>query len=79
MTRILFGHAFAFENVPKMAVAIVANDFDAAPICIRHALYGASDFIVKARPSTARLERVCRLVELCIATTAEITARLFVL
>jgi hypothetical protein len=74
MANVFAGEAFAFKNVAKVSCAVLANDFDPAPISIRDSFDGSRDFIVETWPSTMGWELVGGFVEWGIALFAMVMA-----
>ena len=77
MPRVFGGKPFSHEDVAEMAAAIVAQDLRAESVGVGHLFDRAFDLIVEAGPTAIAGEFVIGAVERCVATPADIGARIF--
>lgn len=72
MADVFCSDALSLEDMPQMSSAILAEDLDAVPICVRFPTDGTVDFVIETRPAATGLELILRTIERCIALPAEI-------
>ena len=78
MANVLFRKVLANKDVTEMPFAILADNFNSAPVCIGMSLHGTGDLVVERRPSAIAVEFVFRLVQLRIALAADVSSGRFV-
>lgn len=52
MPDVLLGQAFAFEDMPEMAVAVFTENFDSKSVRVTLVPNGSRKFVIEARPPT---------------------------
>ena len=72
MTRVLVGHAFAFEHMPEVAATVSAKNFDSPAVRVGFAFDGLFDFVVETRPTAPGMKLVLRALERCVAPAADV-------
>lgn len=75
MPRIFGRKSLAHKDMAQMPAAARTDNFGTPAIGIGHAFDRAGNFIVKARPATARIKFIFGTVELRLALPADIRAR----
>ena len=79
MANVFVGHSFALENVPQVASAVAAQNFNTVTIGIEHTSHRAFDFVVETGPATMGFELVFRIIELHIALATSVYSLGFVM